>query len=143
MHARRWKRRLQSRKTNGLRSDAQWMQQYAHLARLRGGIALPLALLPQRTGTTTAAAGRVHDAQTPIGFPAPLMGTKLLACWTTERPIGLERKVLPREATRFPRRVAVAGGPYPDAGAGEAAACSVTGGMAGANSVVRMDVGSN
>src|SRR5947209_2147418 len=39
--------------SNGLRSDDQWMQQHAHLARLLGGATLPLALPPQRTGTAT------------------------------------------------------------------------------------------
>jgi hypothetical protein len=58
------------------RTDQQRMQQDAHLARLRGGAALPLTLLTQRTGTTTADAGRIHDAQTPIGFSAPLMHHK-------------------------------------------------------------------
>ncbi len=38
-----------------------------------------------------------HDAQAPVGFSALLMGGKLLARWTTQRPIGLESKVLARE----------------------------------------------
>jgi len=93
------------------------MQQHAHLARLCCSAALPLARLSQQTRAATADAGRVHNTQAPIGFLAPFMNTKSLACWTTERAIGLARKVLPREATSFPRRVAVAGGAYPDAGA--------------------------
>jgi hypothetical protein len=34
-----------------------------------------------------------------------------LSCWTAERPIRLERKVGSCEAPRFPRRVALMGGP--------------------------------
>ena len=48
--------------SNGLRSDDQWMQQHTHLARLLGGATLPLALPPQRTGTATTDAGRIHHA---------------------------------------------------------------------------------
>src|SRR5260221_12667293 len=39
---------------NGLWSNHERMQEYAYLARLRGGAAIPLALLTQRTGTTVA-----------------------------------------------------------------------------------------
>jgi hypothetical protein len=62
----------------GLRSDAQWMQQHAHLARLCGGIALPLTLLAQGTGTATADTSPIHHAQAPVGFSALLMGDQLL-----------------------------------------------------------------
>ena len=62
--------------SNGLSPDDQWMQQHAHLARLLGGAALPLALLPQGTGTATADAGRIHHAQASIGFSAPLVYNK-------------------------------------------------------------------
>ncbi len=85
-----------------LTSDDEGMEEHADLARHSSGGAIPLALLAQRTGTTTADAGRVHDAQAAIAFPAPLMGDQLLACWTSQRPIGLERKVLPREPASFP-----------------------------------------
>ena len=101
-------------------------------------------LLAQRTRATTANAGRIDHAQTSIGFSTPLLGVKRLSCWTPERSIGLERKVLPREATRLPRRVAVVGGPYPEAGADEAgrvAFCPLCSGRAGANSVVRTGSG--
>jgi hypothetical protein len=37
----------------GFRPNAQWMQQHTHLARLLGGVALPLTLLAQGTGTAT------------------------------------------------------------------------------------------
>ena len=82
--------------------DSQWMQQDADLARLLGGFALPLTLLTQRAGTATADAGRIHHAQAAIGFSTPLMGVKRLPSRTLEGAIGLERKVLPREAPRFP-----------------------------------------
>src|SRR5207248_11742097 len=104
------------------------MQQHAHLARFCRGVALPLALVAQRAGAATANTGRIHHAHASVSFPTPLMGTKRLACWTPKRPIRLECKVLSREAARFPRRVAVEGGPYPDAGGGEgdeAVACSL------------------
>jgi hypothetical protein len=130
----------------GSRADDQRMQQDTHLARLLGGVALPLALLAQRTRATTANAGRIDHTQTPISLSPPLLGVKLLRCWAAQRSIWLEREGLPREATRLPRRVAVVGEPYPDAGADEAgrvAACSLCGGMVGANSVVRIGVGSS
>jgi hypothetical protein len=78
------------------------MQEYTDLTRLPGGAALPLALLAQRTGTTTADAGSIHDAQAPIGFSALLLDTKHLVGWTTKRPIWLEREIVPREATSLP-----------------------------------------
>ncbi len=39
--------------------DDQWMQKHTHLTRLRGGAAVPLTLLAQRTGATTAVASRI------------------------------------------------------------------------------------
>ncbi len=58
-----------------------------------GGGAIPLTLLAQRAGATTANAGRLDHAQAAIGFSTLLMGVKRLPCWAPERPIGLERKV--------------------------------------------------
>src|SRR6266568_6587404 len=78
------------------------MQQDAHLARLRGGAAIPLTLLAQRAGTTTADACSIDDAQAPISFSAPLVCHKCLPGRAAERSIRLERKVLPREATSLP-----------------------------------------
>ena len=78
------------------------MQQDAHLARLRGGAAIPLTLLAQRTGSTAAKTGPVHDAQAAIGFSAVFMRDQLLVGRATQCSIGLESKVLAREATRFP-----------------------------------------
>src|SRR5260370_16298007 len=86
----------------GGRPEDQWMQQHTHLTRLFGGAAIPLTLFAQRARATTANAGRIHDAQTAIGLSAPLMGAKLQACGTVQCAIGLEDKVLPREAAPFP-----------------------------------------
>ena len=124
------------------RTNLERMQQHAHLARLCCLPAIPLTLLAQRTGATTANAGRIHHAQTAINFLTVFLDTKRLPGWTAQRPIGLEWKIGPGEAASFPRRVAVAGGAYPEVGAvaeevGRAGACSLRGGRAGANSVVR------
>jgi hypothetical protein len=70
------------------------MQQHAHLARLRGDAARPLALLAQRTGAATADTSCVDHAQAPIGLSAPLVGGKLLVSWTGQCAIWLEGKVL-------------------------------------------------
>ena len=70
------------------------MQQHAHLARLRRRAAIPLTLLAQRTGTATANAGAIHHAQATIGFSAVFMWEQLLLSRATQRPIGLESKVL-------------------------------------------------
>ena len=44
------------------RTHLERMQQHADLAGLCGGVAIPLALLAQPTGTTTANAGSIHHA---------------------------------------------------------------------------------
>ncbi len=84
------------------RSDDERMQKHTHLARLSGSAAIPLTLVAQGTGTTTADAGRIDHAQASIGFLAPLVCHKWLIGWTAQRPVRLEGKVLPREATSFP-----------------------------------------
>jgi hypothetical protein len=84
--------------------DSQWMRQHAHLAWLPGSAALPLALLTQLTGTTTANAGSIHQPQAPISLLPPFLERECVACRTAQRSIGLERKILSREATRFPGR---------------------------------------
>ena len=81
---------------------SQWMQQNTDLTWLLGGLALPLALLTERTGTTTVDAGSVHYTQASIGFSAVLMRGQLLICWAAKRSIGVEREVLAREATGLP-----------------------------------------
>lgn len=55
------------------RSDDKRMQKHTHLAGLRGSAAILLTLVAQGTGTTTADAGRIEDAQASIGFLAPLV----------------------------------------------------------------------
>ena len=119
------------------RTKRERMQEHADLARLCRGVAFPLTLLAERTRAATANTGRIHHAQTSVSFPTPLLDSKRLPCRTPERSIGLERKVCAGETASFPRRVAVAGGAYPDAGAavgGRVEACSFGGGRAGANS---------
>ena len=83
-------------------SDAEGMEKHTYLTRLLRGMALPLALLAQRTGTATADTGSIHDAQAPVSFSALLMGEKLLISGASQCPIGLESKVLAREAACFP-----------------------------------------
>ena len=56
-------------------------------------------------------------------------------------PSGWRGKSWPEKRPVF-QEVAMVGGPYPAAGTDEAAACSLCGAMAGANSVVRRGVGS-
>ena len=122
------------------------MEQDAHLARLARFAPLPLALLAQRAGAATANAGSIHHAQASISFSAVFVRNQLLVSRAPKRPIELASKVLAGKAACFPRRVAVVGGPYPDAGAEEAGrvgACELPDGRAGANSVVRTGIGSN
>ena len=84
------------------RTHLERMQQHAHLAWLCRRTAIPLTLLAQGTGTTTANAGAIHHAQTAIGFSALLMREQLLVGGATQRPIGSENKVLAREPPSFP-----------------------------------------
>jgi hypothetical protein len=89
---------------DGFSPDHERMQQHAHLTRLCGGVALPLALLTQRAGAATANAGGIYHAQASVSFSPPLMREKLPACGTEQRPIGLEREVGSGEAPGFPGR---------------------------------------
>lgn len=82
--------------------DREGMQQDTDLPRLCGGSAIPLARLSQGTGPTTANAGSIDHAQAPIGFSALFMWDQFLLGRATQRAIGLESKVLAREAARFP-----------------------------------------
>ncbi|GHO80468.1 hypothetical protein KSD_82390 [Ktedonobacter sp. SOSP1-85] len=84
------------------RTHPKWMQKYTYLARLRSSAAIPLTLLAQRAGTTTANAGSIHHTQASIGFSTLLMRVKLLVGRTPQCAIGLERKVLAGETARFP-----------------------------------------
>jgi hypothetical protein len=78
------------------------MQEQTDLAWLRGFAALPLALLAQRTGTTTADAGPIHHAQASISFSSLFMREKFLVNGASQRPIRLESEVLAGEASGFP-----------------------------------------
>ena len=60
--------------SDGFTPDHERMKQHADLARFGCGAALPLTLVAQRTGTATANAGSIHDAQTAIDLSALLMG---------------------------------------------------------------------
>lgn len=80
------------------RTNDERMEQHTDLAWLFGGIALPLALLTERAGTTTVNA----EPQASMSLLPPLLEYERAACWTAQRSIGLERKILSCEATRFP-----------------------------------------
>ena len=57
-------------------SNHEWMQEDAHLAWLRGVVAIPLALVAQRTRAATANTGCVHHAQTSVRFSTMFMGSQ-------------------------------------------------------------------
>src|SRR5258708_17075913 len=61
------------------RTNLERMQQHAHLARLCCLPAIPLTLLAQRTGATTANAGRIHHAQTAINALSGVPGHEAIA----------------------------------------------------------------
>jgi hypothetical protein len=71
------------------RTYKQWMQQHTYLVWLLRSTTLPLTLLTQRTGATTAPAGGIHDTQAAIGFSASLMRDQRLVSGATQRVIGL------------------------------------------------------
>lgn len=125
-------------------ADHEWMHQPAFLARFLGGVAMPLARLAQQARTATANAGGIHYAEAAISLSTVLLGKQRVSCWAPKRSVWLERQVCARKAACFPRRVAVAGGAYPETGAavgGRVEACSFCGGRGGANSVVRTGSG--
>src|SRR5947209_18320506 len=76
------------------RTNLERMQQPTDLARFGRRRAIPLTLLAQRTGTTTADAGRIDHAQTAIGFLTPHLGMKRRSCWTVQGSSRPERKDL-------------------------------------------------
>ena len=86
----------------GSRANREGMEQDTHLTRFGGGSPVPLALFAQGTRTTVANAGRIDDPQAAITLVAVLMWDQHLACRTSQRPIGLKRKVGAGEAARFP-----------------------------------------
>ncbi len=73
--------------------DPKRMQEDADLARLFGGTPIPLALLAQRAGTTTANAGCIHHAEAAIGLSTMLLGSERVPCRAPKRSVSLERKV--------------------------------------------------
>ncbi len=102
MQARRCALRLQSRKTQRRGTNRERMEQHAHLPRFLRGAPLPLAVVAQRAGATTADAGCIHHTQASIGFSALLVRHKRLMSRTAQGPIRLEGEVLPGEAASFP-----------------------------------------
>jgi hypothetical protein len=60
-----------------------------------------LTLLAQRTRTTTADAGSMHDAQAPVSFSALLVWGQLLVSRAPKRSIGLESKFWPAKRPAF------------------------------------------
>ncbi len=76
------------------RTHPERMQKHAHLARLRSSAPIPLTLVTQGTGATTADARCIDHAQAPVGLSTLLMGTKLLVRWTAQRPSWLESEIV-------------------------------------------------
>src|SRR5713226_2322991 len=100
--ARRWTLRLQSREAAaGQRQPGAGATARSRGLRLGRGAAIPLALLAQPTGTATADAGSIDHTQASVSFSAPLVREQLLVGGATQRAIGLEREVPPREAANF------------------------------------------
>ena len=86
----------------GRRPNDEGRQEHTHPTRLSGGLAMPLTLIAQKTGTATTDAGRIHDAQASVSLGAPLLRNKRLTSRTAQRSIRLEGKVSTREAALFP-----------------------------------------
>lgn len=84
------------------RAHREWMQQQTDPARLCRLSSVPLTLLAQGADTAVSDPGGVEYSQRAIVLGALLSRVQRLACWTAERPVGLEGKVLSREATNFP-----------------------------------------
>lgn len=84
------------------RSHRKRMEQDAHLARFSCCAATPLALLTQQAGTAVANAGGIDHPQTAITLLTSFMRDQHVACWTSQGPIRLERKIGSCEATSFP-----------------------------------------
>ncbi len=66
-----------------LPSDSERMQEHADLARLFGGVTIPLARLSQRAGTTIANTGGIHHAQA-----AMLSASRRCSWGTSDCPAG-------------------------------------------------------
>ncbi len=68
------------------------------------GLPMPLTLGAHGAIATVADSGTVEHAQTAIGFPAVLRRAQRFALWAEQRPVGVEREVLSREAAFLPRQ---------------------------------------
>ncbi|GEM_PF-3574423 len=84
------------------RTNLERVQQHANLAWLCSRAAIPLTMLAQGAGTTTANAGSIDHAQASISLPTLLMREQVVSSRAQERPIGLEREIGSGEAPRFP-----------------------------------------
>ena len=84
------------------RTHLERMEQHTDLARLFGGAALPLTVLPQGAGAAAADAGCIHHTQAAIAFGALFLRKETGCGWTVQGAVRLEGKVVPREATCFP-----------------------------------------
>src|SRR6266487_1748143 len=88
----------------GLRTDADWMQQDTHPAGFGGSSAMPLTLLAQWTGAALADASGINQPQTAISFCALFSRREPLAGGAAQCAIRLQHKVSPREAASFEGR---------------------------------------
>ena len=75
------------------RPNDERMQKHTHLAGLGGRTAIPLTLLAQRAGTTTANAGRIHHAQASISLSAVDHASQRLAACTQDRSRAARRSL--------------------------------------------------
>lgn len=85
----------------GSRTGDEWMQQHTHPAGFDRSTAMPLTLLPQWTGATLAEASGIDQPQTAISFCAQFRRGESLPSGAAQHAIGLQYKVLPREAALF------------------------------------------
>jgi hypothetical protein len=93
------------------RAHRERMQQQTDSTRLCRLSSVPLTLLAQGADTTVSNPSGVEHSQRAIVLGALFGRVQCLACGTPQCSVGLEGKVLSREAASFPRRVAVVGGP--------------------------------
>jgi hypothetical protein len=128
------------------RTHGQGMQQHTDLARFGSGVTIPLTLLGAcGQGRQLRMLAAYTTRRLPSASRRRSWGISALPAGQRSVPSGWRGKSGP-EKRPISQEVAVLGGPYPGAGAGEAgcvAACLLCGGMAGANSVVRRGVGSS
>src|SRR5207247_7178379 len=85
----------------GLRTDAEWMQQDTDPAGFGGSSAMPLTLLSQWTGAGLADASGIHQPQTAISFCALFGRGEPLPGGAAQGAMRLQHKVSPGEAASF------------------------------------------